>query len=47
MNNKKELLANKSQVEAMIVDSSKAIREKAQQTLREVKELVGLRNIYN
>jgi len=40
-----ELLANKKEIKGQIKQSSKAIRERAQQTLREVKELTGLMNV--
>ncbi len=40
-----ELNANKKQVKAQIQDSSAVVRAKAQQTLREVKELTGIMNV--
>ena len=40
-----ELLADKKQVKARIKDSSSEIRKRAQQTLREVKQLAGLLNV--
>ena len=42
---KKELLANKKEVKSKIKYSSSQIRIRAQQTLREVKEIAGLSNV--
>ena len=43
--NKKEILANKKEVKSQIKASSAQIRVRAQQTLKEVKEIVGLLNV--
>ena len=40
-----EILANKKRYKQLVKESSAEIRKKAQQTLREVKELVGLLNV--
>ncbi len=40
-----ELVANKKEIKGQIKQSSKAIRARAQQTLKEVKELTGLMNV--
>lgn len=40
-----ELLANKKDIKYKIKQSSRAIRERAQQTLKEVKDLTGLMNV--
>lgn len=42
---KKELLANKKEVKYQVKNSSAEIRKRAQQTVREVKELAGLSNV--
>ena len=44
-NKKQELLADKKSVKNQIKASSAEIRKKAQQTLKEVKELAGLSNV--
>ena len=43
--NKEELLANKKEIKNQIKYSSSEIRKRAQETLREVKELCGLLNV--
>jgi tryptophanyl-tRNA synthetase len=43
--NKRELTANKKLVKEQIKDSSASIRQRAQQTVLEVKELCGLLNV--
>ncbi len=43
--NKSELNANKKLVKEQIKDSSASIRKRAQETIREVKELSGLLNV--
>ncbi len=45
INNKAELKANKKEVKNQIKASSFEIRKKAQETIKEVKELVGLQNV--
>ena len=40
-----ELVANKKEIKGQIKQSSKAIRARAQETLKEVKELTGLMNV--
>lgn len=45
INRKKELLADKKAVKNQIKASSFEIRKKAQQTIKEVKELTGLQNV--
>ena len=45
VNKKQELLANKKEVKNQIKASSAEVRKKAQETIREVKELTGLSNV--
>ena len=42
---RKELVSNKREIKALIKESSSEIRKRAQETIREVKDLVGLMNV--